>query len=180
MHFCSSEVTGTPVSLVGWSVTLNGLRFRQRVLSIYWRLNCLSRRWKIDPGIPRHSLLKANLKKSHCLSQWGYFYLLLVGAGSDSTGLPQVNFDLRSAFCFMKQMGNVFKKKKRWYKCIKVQTIFMCCLTFSLNFYYAVFKAVRCDSAWLKTLFLCKPPSNHKNKLKWITALAFCSQHYFY
>lgn len=47
-------------------------------------------------------------------SQWGYFYLFLVGAGSDSTGLPQVNFDLRSASCFMKQMGNVFffKKKK--------------------------------------------------------------------
>lgn len=47
-------------------------------------------------------------------SQWGYFYLFLVGAGSDSTGLPQVNFDLRSASCFMKQMGNVlFLKKKK-------------------------------------------------------------------
>lgn len=151
MHFCSSEVTGTPVSLVGWSVTLNGLCFRQRVLSIYWRLNCLSRSWKKDPGIPRHSFLKANLKRKVTVNVESMGIFLLVSSGCWIRLNRPTTGEFWPQECILLHETNgkcVFlKKKKRWYKCIKVQTIFMCCLTFSLNFYYAVFKAVRCDSA---------------------------------
>lgn len=74
-----STVTGVPASLVGCSLALNGLIFRRRVLSNFWKFYSLSRAQRLDPGRVTHPFLRAGLNKKGAdksLSQSMEIYLI--------------------------------------------------------------------------------------------------------
>lgn len=52
-----------PAGLVDYSLALNGLIFRRRVLSNFWKFYSLSRTQKLDPGILTHPFLRAGLNE---------------------------------------------------------------------------------------------------------------------
>lgn len=115
LNFCFSEVTGVPVSLVGYSLALNGLIFR-RVLSNFWKSYSLSRNQKLDPELLTHPFLKAVLNKKGAdksLSQSMEIFLLITNGCC-----VRLNKPTASEFWHQEECAS-FHERNREYLCLK-------------------------------------------------------------
>lgn len=113
LNFCFSEVTGVPVSLVGYSLALNGLIFR-RVLSNFWKSYSLSRNQKLDPEILTYPFLKAGQnKKGEDKSQSVGILLLITNGCCIRLNIPITNE------CWYQEECTSFHKRNREYLCLK-------------------------------------------------------------